>query len=283
MRKVNVYAFYQFGSLMKQAMFKHLLRPIIEEEQVPFGYSIEQILEDVAHTAQAFLERTEGYDVPESRKFANEIYESKLGCHQALQHCNSETERQFTFRNFLFECRRSVNEFENALRHEVLRINAFVVAEKGSYDLDKLVLRAQEHFPTDVLEHLPETAVYDFKEAGKCLAFDCYTAMGYHILRAVEALALKYLETLKNAPFTGAKGFGQYVGALGNKKLDVPVRILQRLDELREFERNPINHPDFIVKQAEALPFYGLAQNIVPMITVEIERIETERKATETT
>jgi hypothetical protein len=272
MQKVNVDAFYRFGARMKDAMSIGL-EPLLKNGMIEASW-VEKSLEAIYANCLIFLRKTEGYNLPKSREKAKEIEDLELRYwkHVAIAAKEeNEQERQELFKRFLPQCKRLLTEFESALRHEVSNINAFVIDEKGSYDIHKLIERAHEHFSEEVRKHLPDTAIYDFKEAGKCLAFDCPTAMAYHILRGTEAMVLAYFAVLNGSAYSGRPGWMNYINAL--RPLSAPSRILQRLDEIREYERNPIAHPEFVVEPDEAMPLYNLVHGVIPMMAKEMQRI----------
>lgn len=282
MQKVNLYAFYNFGLRLREAV-SIPWQPILEGYEqsgnfsLPEDFKVLGPMEVVYASCLGFIKKTEGYKLQKSRAKVKEIEELHIRYWGLIGKAYDDKNLQEVaglYTRWMRQANRLVGEFQETLKHEITSINAFVTADKGDKDTDILAERAVEAFGPEVRKHLPATAIYDFNEAGKCYLFDCYTAVGYHILRGVEAVALKYLETAKGTPYTGDPGLGQYIGALTAKKLAVPVRVLQRLDELREFERNPIAHPEFIVEADEALSMYNLAQGVVPLITKEIEKIE---------
>lgn len=277
MQKVNLYAFYQFGTRLRQAVTMPL-QPILEQFERnddfpnPENLQVLGTMEVVYANCLAFAKHTEGYKLPKSRAKVKEIEAVHLQYWDLIGKAHAaDLSDTALYTRWMRRTNRLVGEFEEILKHEITSINAFVTGDKGDKDTDVLAERASEGFPAEVRKHLPDTAIYDFNEAGKCYLFDCYTAMAYHILRAVEAVSRKYLEVVKGSPYTGTPGFGQYIGALGAKKLAVPIRILQRLDEMREYERNPIAHPEFVVEADDALSMYNLAYGVVPMMTKEIE------------
>lgn len=273
MQKVNVDAFYTFGASIRDAIMLPIL-PLLDEADFS-KFPVEHSLEKIYANCLIFLDQTEGYNLPKSRQFAEDIKKLELRYWKLVGEAvekNDYVERLELFKRFLRQCQRLVNDLESALRHEVSKINAVIVTKKGIYDTDDLIERAEERFPPEVRKYLPDTTIYDLKEAGKCLAFDCPTAMGYHILRATEAVIIKYYESLSGQTWSGSPGWFNYIKEL--KNLCAPVSITQRLDEMRMYERNPIAHPEFILDIKQALPLFDLASGVIPLMAEEIEKIE---------
>ena len=77
-----------------------------------------------------------------------------------------------------------LDEFERFLSRESQTVSIFTVTKKGIYEIDSLIERAEQRFPESIRKHFPDTTIYDFREAGKCLAFECPTAMAFHVLRS---------------------------------------------------------------------------------------------------
>lgn len=175
--------------------------------------------------------------------------------------------------DFIVLLRKYFQRFEEAFRVEASRANVYAITTKGLYDTRKLMEVADEKFSDKVRKMLPEQTVYDLREAGKCLAFECPTAAVFHTLRGTEAFILKYYEALagKPWPFVKNKDWGSYIAHL--KKQNAPSSITNRLDEIRAFERNPIIHPEHNVAQERALPMFDLVSAVIVLIAEEMERL----------
>lgn len=282
MQKVNVYAFYRFGKRLKEAGSVSL-QPVLE--QFEFNGQSPQIdatrmlaaMETIYAGCLVFLKDTEGCVLPKSCAKIAEIKELHIRYWKLIGNAidaNDDEERTALFTRWLRQANRLTDDFEEILKHEVDRINAFVTTQKGSHDTEILAERAEESYSAETRKYLSAHSIYDFKEAGKCLLFDCYTAMGYHIFRGTEALMLRYYEVLAGKVYSGAPGWGSVESALTAKKFSVPHDILITLSQMRVHLRNGIAHPDFIIEADEALPFYNIAQLIIPRIAKEIEKLE---------
>ena len=174
------------------------------------------------------------------------------------------------------EIKRHVLDFEMVFRREALRVSAFRITPKGIYDIEALIERPEERFSEKVRKRLPAQSLYDFREAGKCLAFDCATAAGFHTLRGTEALIIRYYEVLAGQAWNlSQRDWGVYIREL--KNLNAPDAITQRLDEIRRFERNPILHPENNVEPDKALPLFEMVGGVVVLMVEEIEKLETAK------
>jgi hypothetical protein len=169
-------------------------------------------------------------------------------------------------------------KFEEAFRVEASRANVYAITDKGIYDIRKLMEAAEHKFSEKVRGFLPEQTVYDLREAGKCMAFECSTAAVFHVLRGTEAFMLKYYEELagKPWPFVKNKDWGAYITHLA--KQNAPISITNRLDEIRKFERNPIIHPEHNVRPERALPLFDLVSAVIVLIAEEIEMLRAAKE-----
>lgn len=89
----------------------------------------------------------------------------------------------------------ALDKFETILTAELGAADAYFVSKKGGYDTIDLIARAEVLFPADLASKAPE-AVQDIAEAGRCLAFELGTAAGFHLLRANEAVLLRYWDAI---------------------------------------------------------------------------------------
>lgn len=268
MNLTNLHAFYRLGRIISQ------IRSMISTSY-SFGESpqiLNEIL-DINRGLELHLKASSDVIVPRSRHLMGEMRDVIYKFIVVLAPAPAKEETQKLLFHFKNEITPYLDQFETDFQFELRKTNVVTLGKKGIYDIFDLIERPHEHFSEEVRRHLPDTAVYDFKEAGKCLAFDCYTAMAYHILRGTEAVVLKYLETVIGEKWTGQPGWGQYVQKLEKKSLNVPIQIIQRLNEIREYERNPIAHPEFVVQSDDAMPLFGLVLGVIPMITKEMQRI----------
>ena len=84
-----------------------------------------------------------------------------------------------------------MNEIRFTFEAETQGIFAYFVTDKR-LDVKKLLEHVNQLFSPKVFEACPETARYDFKEAGLCVAFELPTAAAFHILRGTEDVIRLY-------------------------------------------------------------------------------------------
>ena len=76
-------------------------------------------------------------------------------------------------------------EFETVVSAELPKLDTFQVTQKGIYDTTDLIEKAEKSLPAPILNKINEAIAREIRESGKCLAFDCATASGFHIIRAI--------------------------------------------------------------------------------------------------
>jgi hypothetical protein len=117
--------------------------------------------------------------------------------------------------------------------------------------------RAFDNLPLDTRNRLSDEAKADIRAAGRCLALDCHTACGYHILRATERLIVKYVDkvaknvVLKKEP----RDWGAYITVLTNHGGD--AKVIGTLDHIRVHYRNPIIHPQDTLGPDDAFSLFN--------------------------
>jgi hypothetical protein len=147
-----------------------------------------------------------------------------------------------------------VEWFESTFFAEMPRKGIFYVTPKRGYSTDILLSQAEANLPDNVVPRLNDFEVENIREAGSCLVFDRFTAVGAHILRATESVARRYYGyltarnhariTLGNLTrelrdyFDGLVSTNASTGLLG--------LVITPLDQLCRLYRNPISHPELI-------------------------------------
>jgi hypothetical protein len=87
--------------------------------------------------------------------------------------------------------RNSYAQYKIALLAELGALSSYFVTQKGGFDTVSLLAFGENLFPTDLGTKVPE-AIFDAKEAGKCLAYEVPTACGFHVFRITESVLRKY-------------------------------------------------------------------------------------------
>jgi hypothetical protein len=173
----------------------------------------------------------------------------------------------------------SLSKFENLLEYDLKRFPTFSVEKTGIFDSDDLVLHAENHLSATALIMADSQVKGDFQAAGRCLAFDLFTACGFHAVRALEAMARTYHKLLTGKD---AQEDGTPLGGLANDlrevadgkrgapplPKDAPMRlIVSNLDRMNNIYRKPLAHPEMTLKTRDE------AKNVFDLVAVSIALI----------
>jgi hypothetical protein len=169
----------------------------------------------------------------------------------------------------VFSIRTAAQKFETILSAELSNSDTYWISPKGTHKTSVLLQSAHLELPASILQDIPEAAA-DFDEAGKCLLFDNSTAVGFHLIRATEAVIRKYYEAVAGKP--PAKKFrnwGAYIKALN--KCGADQKVTEYLDHIRKHYRNPILHPEVNLTPEDAQVLFGVCISAIVMMIAEVK------------
>jgi len=166
----------------------------------------------------------------------------------------------------------AIATFEATFTSEAADCNIFAVSKKGTHSTLDLMERATDNFSPDIQARLTPEMKFDLCEAGRCLALDCHTASGYHILRAVERLIIKYVEKVTGKSY-GLKNrnWGAYISVL--KAHNADASVIGYLGHIKDFYRNPIIHPEDTLDHNEAFSLFHASLSAITQLDAAIEAI----------
>jgi hypothetical protein len=162
-------------------------------------------------------------------------------------------------------------KLEHTLAAEFDKTPTYLVAKTTSFDTATLIERATETFTEEVRSQLSDTAKLDFTEAGKCLGFGLYTAAGFHIARATEAVMNDYCSTF-DVKVTNKETWGVLLKGLTNCALEVKPdkSTIVLLEQIKNVDRNDLMHPRKTLDLTEATRLFHLATSAIIAMTMEI-------------
>jgi hypothetical protein len=160
--------------------------------------------------------------------------------------------------------------FDVALALELNRAPIFYVTPKGVFDTSALIIKASAVYE-GYEDRLPEKALSDTDQAGRCLAFALPTAAGFHIARATEAVILKQMEVFGcDAPKESQRNWGTYIDALEKKCAD--RRVTHSLRQIKALHRNPLMHPEETLTLPEAFSLWAICTSAIQSMVADMER-----------
>ncbi len=153
-------------------------------------------------------------------------------------------------------------QFKTAMLAELGVFPTYFVTQKESFDTLTLLNHGETLFPSELKEKVPE-AVFDVKQAGKALAYELATAVGFHVFRATESVLRRYYtQTTGGQPLPKVRSIVVYVRAMriGNSGDE---KILATLEQMAKLHRNPLIHPEVVLTINEAIATAGIARSVV--------------------
>ena len=177
-------------------------------------------------------------------------------------------------RGSIFSLRQHVRRLETVLSSEIPALDIYIVEQKGTYSTPDLIDRTQMMFSQNIREQLPENAIKDWKEAGRCLALNAPTAAGFHILRATESVMGLYYEKVLEKPIPEkGRNWNVYITELENSGKANP-KITGFLDHIREHYRNPVAHPEAFLSSDEAQILLGAACSCISQMILSLKKVK---------
>ncbi len=144
---------------------------------------------------------------------------------------------------------------------EAQGIFAYIVADKR-IDTNKLLEDVPALFSPRTFQLMPDMAQYDFKEAGKSIAYELPTAAAFHILRGTEStLRFYYCSYIQRRRLTTLL-WRPMVTHLRKCKKPIPKILLDNLDNIAVNFRNPTAHPEYKYDIEEAQDLFNLCVDV---------------------
>ncbi|MBS1587687.1 MAG: hypothetical protein JSS82_19295 [Bacteroidetes bacterium] len=149
--------------------------------------------------------------------------------------------------------------------------------DKKRFSNEILIDDIESVFSKFVFSELPEIAKYDFKECGKCLAFDRFTAAGFHALRGTEDTLKFFYSKLLNTAATEIQTWGSFYSEIFKQNKAgiinplVSEELLVNLDNLRKYYRNKTQHPQLIYSLDEVQDLFFLCIKTVNQMMNDLE------------
>jgi len=161
-----------------------------------------------------------------------------------------------------YRIREAVQEFETVFSAELPTLDTYIVSKKGIYSTADLIERAETAIDEEARAVVSPEALKDFKQAGRCLAFELPTAAAFHTMRAVEAVLRMYWQLGTNQPAgTKPPEMANCIEQL--RKAGEDPKLMDILDHIRDLHRNTIMHPEAFLEMKEALRLFDIAKSAI--------------------
>jgi hypothetical protein len=252
-KRVNQYTFYQLGMI---------LHPLITVEE---GASLPQSVWEL-NKARAWIEFILGntsYGLVVCRGAAQQIVDAinAVVPTNTTDFSTIDAERKLTWWE-AYRIRNSASEFETVFAAELPTLDTYIVSKKGIYSTADLVERGDMAIDESARAHLSEEVLSDFRQAGRCLAFELATGAGFHTMRAVEAVLRTYWRLVLNPP-VGAKAPEMAVCINELRAANESPKLMDILDHIRDLHRNTIMHPEVFLDMKDALRLFDVAKSAI--------------------
>lgn len=147
--------------------------------------------------------------------------------------------------------------FEAILIAELQNSPLYLVFSKGGFDVACLTDAGLTLFPESLSTKVPG-AVDDALAGAKCIAFEVFTAAGFHFHRANEAVLRRYFDEVAGAKHRPrSRNMGDYLKKMGELKVG-DREVIDVLRSIKDLHRNPLMHPEDKIETAdEALSLYA--------------------------
>lgn len=89
---------------------------------------------------------------------------------------------------------RRIDTFRSVFEAECHDVDVYSVGQIAIYKTRDLIANASHKIPAEFRDGMPQEALTEFDNAGRCLAFDLPTACGFHALRGTELVMDSYLK-----------------------------------------------------------------------------------------
>jgi hypothetical protein len=164
-------------------------------------------------------------------------------------------------------------DLETVMSLELQRHQTYLVSQIGGYSMPLLTTKAEVNILEDALAIIEDQAKKDFREAGRCLAFEVPTAAGFHAMRATENVLRQY-----HAQLTGktVDRIDWAVCVSDLRKANANPKVLQVLDQIRDLHRNPLTHPQEFLSIKDAIGLFDIAKSAIGALAEEIDKLRKE-------
>ena len=153
-------------------------------------------------------------------------------------------------------------QYKVALLAELGVAPSFFVSSKAPYDTMMLLDEGETILPAELASKAPE-AIFDTREAAKCLAYEAPTAAGFHIMRAAESVVRRYYANVSNGKSPPkVRNLMVYIRTMESAKIG-DQKILSALTQISNLHRNPLMHPEDVLTVGEAMALVGIVRSAV--------------------
>ena len=230
----------------------------------------------VLDNINTFFNKLDEFNLPVTTRVAYELSKFQkelLKSNSEENDGNNENNERRLNEEEALKLRHIMSDIRRTLDAEANGNLAYIVKDKR-IDVNKLLLDIPGLMSPNVFASLSEIAQYDFKEAGKCIAFELPTAAAFHLLRGTEAALKDYYCHIIKRKRVKIMMWGPMVKHLKQRKSKPipPASLLNKLDDIRFTYRNPTQHPEKIYDIHEVQDLFGLCIDVVNRMKYKLNK-----------
>ncbi|QUT05860.1 hypothetical protein KFK14_23495 [Sphingobium phenoxybenzoativorans] len=277
MRRINLYDLVELGKALQSIAE-------LRDETEPVRASINGDL------VRESLEKIENGDLVEFGLLDENIKKVKISLDEidARWRGKDKNGERFTELGWSikYHAQEAIKSFEHVLAAECRMASTYFVSKVGIYSTNDLVSNASARFPKDMHTTIGEEALGQFQEAAQCLCFQLNTACGFHMMRAVEYVLLKYMKLICGRRFSSLNtNWGSYIAELkkiyrGNSRKKPQIGTIDLIRQIKNNHRNPVIHAEFILTAQEAQDIFQLGSVVISHLADAINNLKRENKTT---
>jgi hypothetical protein len=168
---------------------------------------------------------------------------------------------------------KAIQSFEAVFQAEMQTAATYWVPKRGAYSTRDLVDSFERTFLPELHAVIGETALHEYRSAGRCFAFGLWTAAGYHSCRAVEAVLRPYYCAFTGKEEKEGQTWHHLIEGLeGTSNDPKPVdKTLFYLRQLKDNERNPLMHVRVVLDEQDADLLLSAAKMVIVHMAREIQ------------
>jgi len=181
-----------------------------------------------------------------------------------------------------FAIREALQVFEAVFRAEMQSASTYWVPKRGTHSTRDLVDAFDRTFLPELHQTIGETALTEYRNAGRCFAFGLWTAAGYHSCRAVEAMLRPYYRIFTDKEDSDGKTWHALIEELEKtQKAIKPIeKTLFYLRQIKDNERNPLMHIRVVLDEQDADLLLSSAKIVIVHMARELIAIEAAERDT---
>ena len=167
----------------------------------------------------------------------------------------------------------ALTAFEAVVGAELALMPLYVVMSKAGFDTSVLIEAGARCFPDEVWTKAPD-AIPDLSYGTRCIAFELFTAAGFHLHRANEAVLRRYWDAVtKGAPRPSSRNMGDYLTEMNTRRVG-DDKVKAALKDLKDLHRNPLIHPEHSLESAdEAIALMNGVHTVIVYMLKEIPAV----------